>query len=149
MANVIRHRGKVNEAELPDGQKVKRADLLIMKLGEDIVAVEPVPDDSHFLYQRVMPVSNEDLIMLYGGVMPRKLMGNNGMCSCGSEAVILMEGPYSGKAICRVYAQLGNHQTSFKIVDGVMKVDKQTESFQMASVEDILKNDIRNKPVFH
>lgn len=149
MSNIIHHKGQVNEAELPNGQKVKRADLLIMKLGENIVAVEPVPEQEHFLYQKTMPVSNEDLITLYGGVMPQKLLGPNAMCSCGAEAVVLVEGPYSGKAICRSYIQFGKHQTSFKIVDGVMKVDKQTESFQMASVEDILKNDIRNKPVFH
>ena len=149
MANVIRHKGQVNEATLPNGRTVKRADLLIMKLGENIVPVEPVPETDHFLYQNVMPISNDDLLLLYGGRVPQKLLGPNVYCSCGAEGVVLVEGPYIGKAICRAYAQFGKHQTSFSIKDGVMKVDKKTESNQMASVEDILKNDIRNKPVFH
>ena len=149
MPNIIRHKGQVNEAFLPDGTKVERATLVLMKMGENIIPVEPVDDQDHFIYAWKRPISEFELVSKYGGVMPRELMGANACCSCGAEAVVLMDGPYMGKAICRFYAQFGRHQTSMKIKDGKLYIDKRTESEQMASAEDIIKNDIRNKPSFH
>lgn len=89
----------------------ERADFLIMKVGENISVYPAVEEYDHFIYQNLLPVSEEELITKYHGKLPKSLVGPNAVCSCGSEAVIMLDGPYANKVICKMVAQTGYHTT--------------------------------------
>lgn len=150
MPSIIKHKGRLIEAYLPDGTKVERQDLLLVKLGEQIVVMKQVDDDDHFLYQYRVPISTEDLITKYKGKVPLHLQGPNIMCTCGSVGNPLLDGPYANHLMCESMGRFGKHQTSFQMKDGRLILDKQTESNYLAdSVEDIINNpDQRAKPKF-
>ena len=145
MGKIAHFHGQVNEATLPDGRKVTRERYLLIKVGENISLNEQVDDYDHFLYQNLMPISNEDLIGKYGGVVPVHLRGSCILCSCGAEGILMLDGPYANKLICKSYVSLGKHQTSFQIKDGKLIVDKKTQSEYMADPNDILSQDLKLK----
>lgn len=142
---VAHHHGQVNNAILPDGRPIERSEILAVLINEQIAVVHPVPDQDHFIYQNTMPVTKADVITKYGGSLPAKMQGPNLMCTCGSDAVIMLDGPYKDMAICRAYIQFGKHQTSFQIKDGKLQLDKKTQSERLADPMDIINQDIRNK----
>lgn len=142
---VAHFHGQVNEATLPNGKVVTRERYLLVMMGEAMSLVAQVDEQDHFLYQNQMPISKEDLLGKYGGVVPMHLRGAHVKCTCGSEAVVLVDGPYSGKAICRAYVQFGKHQTSFQIRDGKMELDAKTKSERLADAGEIIAQDITLK----
>lgn len=150
MANINKYGvGQLNSVYDPsNGKTYERAEFLFMKLGEQIVFVHPVYDDLHFLYQRHIPLSEEELIRKYNGIMPKEMMGPNILCTCGSEGVYMLEGPYAGYAICKSVATLDKHQTSFKIKDGRLIVDKKTADNKLmtdAEINKLLKTEEERK----
>lgn len=128
MPNIIKHAGQLNKVFDPsNGKTYERSELLFMKLGDEITFVHPVYDDIHFIYQRHLPITEDELIRKYGGIMPQEMMGANLMCTCGAEAVYMLEGPYGGLVLCKSVAMFEKHQTSFQIKDRTIILDKQTK----------------------
>jgi hypothetical protein len=116
--------GQINQARDLNGKLIYRANKLFMMVGETIQEVDCVYDPEHFLYQNVMPVTKVEYENYQKtiGYIPRERLGNHGMCTCGAEAVIILDPnappDWNGKAICRSVAQFGIHQTDMIIKDG-------------------------------
>lgn len=147
MPHIVRHLGKVTRATLHDGTQIERQDLLLVKLGEQIIVAKQVDDDDHFLYQFRQPISTVDLIGKYKGVIPLELQGPNIMCTCGSVGNPLTDGPYAGWLMCESMGRFGKHQTSFKLKDGQMILDKKTASEYLTDMKDLIDDpNLRNLP---
>jgi len=139
MAYKVRHVGALTEAKTLSGREIKRDDYLVGMLGEQMVMLPQVPEQDHFLYQNTLPITQEQLVEKYNGILPKHLRGANVMCTCGSDAVIIINGPYINHWICRAFIQLGKHQTSFKIVDGEIQLDKKTKDERLMGDSDMNK----------
>lgn len=138
--NIIKHSGQVNEAVDLKGKTIKRADFLFVKLTNGEIGFVPVAyDPDHFIYQNQMPIPEDELITKYHGIVPKKLQGAHGLCTCGAEAVVMLEGPHAGMALCKSVAQLGKHQTSFQIKDNKLILDKKTRDEKLMMDSDIAK----------
>ncbi len=142
---IAHHHGKLTQVE-KDGVIIKREQFLFALVNEEISFVEQVDDDDHFLYQNLMPVSKMDLITKYNGKLPEHLCGPNLKCTCGSDGVILLDGPHKDKAICRSYITTGYHQTSHTIKDGKMQLNKKAQSERMANSDEIINQNLIYKP---
>lgn len=140
--NIIKHLGKIKKIVDPRTNKsIDYQDKLIFVVGDNQwIMAECVPDDDHMLYQFQMPVTPEELTTKYGGKLPKSKQGPLVSCSCGSEAVLLIEGPFAGKLICRAYAQFGKHQTSFKMTGGKLELDSRTKDSIYLSDKEILRS---------
>ena len=101
--NIIRHRGMLNKAQLPDGTWVERMDkIFVPEMG---VFLPVVDDPDHFIYE--IP---KKLIHLYPGPAYK--------CTCGSIGVFFGPSGYSWGASpqglmfgCLVHMQTGHHAT--------------------------------------
>lgn len=143
MPSIIHHYGQVNKAVTADGKVVERAEWYFVILGNEFKAVRAVPDQDHFIYQNLMPITPEE-VGKYGGVTPPHLRGPHLMCTCGSDAQIIVGGEYDGMAMCTFYGKLGIHQTSAKIVDGRIILPKKVESqYIHDDVNEIIEKDIK------
>lgn len=130
--------GSLKEVRLPDGRVMKREEnqFLFMQFGEEVGFFRQVYDDIHFLYQNTMPVTEQELISKWGGHLPVHLQGQNVKCTCGSDGVIMMEGPYRGVAMCKILAMTGFHQTSHTIKDGKLEFNKRVrDNYFMTDAE--------------
>ena len=125
--NIIKHKGQLNTVRNLHGRMVERADFLFVMAGENIDMVRVVYDDIHFIYQNHMPITPADVLIKYHGKLPNHLIGAHILCTCGAEAVIMLEGPYAGMAMCKAVATLGKHQTSFEVKDQQLILDKKTK----------------------
>ena len=140
---IIHYHGQVNKAIDLNGRVVERAEWYFVILGNEFKAVRAVPDQDHFIYQNLMPVTDKDLIK-YGGVIPQHLRGPHLMCTCGAEAQVIVGGEYDGMAICGFYGRFGIHQTSAKIVDGQIILPKRIESqYTHDDPEEIITKDLK------
>jgi hypothetical protein len=120
--------GRLMKAQLPNGKWVERQDQLLykttMEINDGITFLRCVPDDDHFLFQVHTPVPESELIGKYGGTLPLYMRGPLIRCTCGADAIVFVDGPYTNWLCCRHFAMFGNHQTSEKIVDGKMILSK-------------------------
>lgn len=147
MPSIIHHRGQVNEAVDPrNGKTIKREDNLFIVANEALLAVKAVPDQDHFLWQSQMPIPNETVVTKYGGILPESMRGPHVSCTCGSDAVYMLEGEYAGMMICRSYLTTGFHQTSHTIKNGVMELNKQSIKERTADPDEIVKQRIVYRP---
>lgn len=137
--NINKRIGQANQTRDLHGRLVERTEFLFIQLGEDIVFVSPVYDPDHFLYQNTVPITEEEVKIKYGGILPIHLRGANVMCTCGAEGVLMMEGPYKDLMLCKAVAILGKHQTSFEIKDGTLYLDKKTADERLMGDSDINK----------
>lgn len=139
--NVVKHVGQLNKAYDPsNGKTYERTDMLFVMLNENIQYVKPVYDPDHFIYQRHMPLTEEQVKTRYLGVIPKEFRGPVIMCTCGAEGVIMLDGPFKNMAICKSVVMFQKHQTSFKIREGQIFLDKQTEDNVMLTDAEIKKN---------
>ncbi len=88
---IIRHHGEVKRATTPGNRQVVRQERLFVPEYSNFVPCAPY--DDHFVYEN--PKVNE----------------SSYMCTCGSVAVINMNGPRL--LVCHFHALHGSHQTSF------------------------------------
>jgi hypothetical protein len=137
--NINKRVGQVNQTRNLNGRLVERTDFLFVMMGEQLTYVQPVYDPDHFIYQNLMPITEDEVRIKYLGVLPKHLRGAHIMCTCGAEAVIALEGDYAGMAVCKSVATLGKHQTSFQIKEGKMVVDKKTQDERYMGDSDIAK----------
>lgn len=131
--------GQVNETRDLKGRIVERADIIFLKYGEQIIFAKTVYDPDHFIYQNTLPISDDELRLKYLGQMPKELQGANAMCTCGSDAVYMLEGPYKEMMLCKSVAMLGKHQTSFEVKNGKLILDKKTRDEKLMGDSDIAK----------
>lgn len=137
--NINKRVGQANTTRDLNGRLVERAEFLFIQLGENIIYASPVYDPDHFLYQNVIPITEEEVKIKYGGILPLHLRGANVMCTCGAEGVYMNEGPYANLMLCKAVAMLGKHQTSFEIKDGTLYLDKKTADERLMGDSDIAK----------
>lgn len=137
--NINKRVGQANSTRDLNGRLVERTEFLFIMLGENVVYVRPVYDPDHFLYQNLIPMTEEEVKIRYGGVLPLNMRGANVMCTCGAEGVLMMEGDYKDMMLCKAVAMLGKHQTSFKIKDGTLYLDKKTADERLMGDSDINK----------
>lgn len=127
--NILKHGvGQLNKVVDLKGKTQIRQEKLFVMVGENnIQLVEQVYDPDHFLYQRDMPItkSEYEYYRTHGGV-PKERLGNNVLCTCGGEGVIITDpsAPSNivGKLMCQNVAQFGIHQTGMIIKDGKMSL---------------------------
>jgi hypothetical protein len=131
--------GQVNEARDLKGRLVERVEILFLKVGEEITFRKVVYDPDHFIYQNTLPISENEIALKYLGKLPLNMQGPNGMCTCGAEAVLMMEGPYKDMILCKYMAMFGKHQTGFEIKDNKIILDKKTRDEKLMSDSDIAK----------
>jgi len=131
--------GQQNQARNLNGRLVERTEFLFVMMGEEVTFVTPVYDPDHFIYQNLMPISEEEVRIKYLGVLPIALRGSHILCTCGAEAVIAIDGDYAGMAVCKSVATLGKHQTSFQIKNQHLIVDKKTQDERYMGDSDIAK----------
>lgn len=146
--NINKRVGQVNQARTLNGKLIERSEFLFIMMGEQITFVKPVYDPDHFLYQNLMPITEDEVRIKYMGILPRNLQGAHIMCTCGAEGVVALDGDYAGLAVCKSVATLGKHQTSFQIRDGKMVVDRKTQEEHYMGDSDInktLKSDEQSK----
>ena len=137
--NINKRIGQQNQTRDLHGRLVERAEFLFVMEGEQVTYVNPVYDPDHFLYQNLMPITEEEARMKYLGVLPINMRGAHIMCTCGAEGVVMLEGPYQGFAMCKSMATLGKHQTSFQVKDQHLIVDKKTADEHYMGDSDIAK----------
>lgn len=137
--NINKRVGQVNQTRNLNGRLIERSEFLFVMMGDQITYVKPIYDPDHFLYQNVMPITEDEVRIKYLGVLPKEMRGANIMCTCGAEGVVALEGDYVGLAICKSVATLGKHQTSFQMKDGKMVVDKRTQDERYLGDSDIAK----------
>lgn len=96
---IIRHRGQLNEGQLPDGFKVYRQEKIWFD--DQNAFVTCASYDDHFLY-----------------LAPKSYPGSSFRCTCGSPAVLVGPQGYlhdaspQGKIlVCLLHAQTGLHAT--------------------------------------
>ena len=139
--NIVKHTGQLNKAYDPsNGKTYERTDMLFVILNEQIQFVKPVYDPDHFVYQRHMPLTEAQVKTKYLGILPKEFRGPVIMCTCGAEAVIMLDGPYANMAICKSIVMYEKHQTSFKVSDGQLILDKHTQDNVMLTDAEIQKN---------
>jgi hypothetical protein len=131
--------GQINQVKDLNGRMVERADILFLKYGENIIFAKVVYDPDHFIYQNTIPMTEDEIRLKYLGILPKNLRGPNGMCTCGAEAVYMLEGPYKEMVLCKSVAMLGKHQTSFEVKDGHMILDKKTKDEKFMTDAEIAK----------
>lgn len=137
--------GKVKKAR-KNGKIIERTDQVMMMLPNGRISFcSVVPDDDHFIYQNQVPMTRDDVILKYNGILPPDKQGPTAMCTCGSDAVLLLEGPYANHVICRTYLVTGFHQTSHKIRNGKLEYNRKTVSERIEDPEKIIEEDIKNK----
>lgn len=121
--------GKLKEARLPNGNIVKREDLLTVLQGEVVGIVTQVNDDDHFLYQAHKVYTLNEVREKFGGLLPLQYQGPAIMCTCGSDGVYFTEGPLLNKAICRHFMMFTRHQTSETIQDNKLILSKDSKKW--------------------
>jgi hypothetical protein len=131
--------GQINEVRDLKGRLVERAEYLYLKVGENITFAKVVYDPDHFIYQNTIPLTEDEVRLKYLGVLPKELQGPNGMCTCGAEAVFMMDGPYANMILCKSVAMVGKHQTSFEVKNGKLTYDKNIQENYFMSDSDIAK----------
>lgn len=99
--NIIRHRGKMDEGQLPDGTKVYRKDFIFVPEQNGLIRCADYYE--HFIYE--IP---QDKIKVYPGSAYR--------CTCGSFAVVaglsgyVLDASPQGKIfLCHLHATTGKH----------------------------------------
>lgn len=137
--NINKHVGQQNQTRNLNGRLVERTEFLFVMVGETVGFVKPVYDPDHFIYQNLLPISQEEVRTKYLGVLPMHLRGSHIMCTCGAEAIIALDGDYAGLAVCKSVATLGKHQTSFQIKDQHLIVDKKTADEHYMGDSDLAK----------
>ena len=111
--------GRLEEIRDHRGKLHKRQTHFFYNVGESTTIVEAVDeDDDHMLYQYNLPITKEEYEMYrkMGVNIPLDRVGECVMCSCGSNAVIVMDSKapieLQNKLVCKCFMQFGIHQTS-------------------------------------
>lgn len=135
--------GQLNEAELPDGRKVYRADKILYKVGEQEVLAECAYDSDHFIFENKRLITKVEYERYKNtlGYIPLDRLGVISSCSCGSEAVLVIDAKapdeIRNKLVCASVLKFGKHQTSFKIRDGRLILDKITAADSLMMDSDL------------
>lgn len=133
--------GQLNKAyDKYNGKTYERAEFLFILKDDKIEMVKPAYDPDHFIYQRHMPQTENEVRTKWLGILPEHLRGPVLMCTCGAQGVVMLDGPYSGLALCKSVAMYGKHQTSFKMRDGELILDRRTADTVMLTDAEMLKN---------
>lgn len=139
--NITKHVGQINKVYDPsNGKTYERAEYLFVLLNEQIQFVKAVYDPDHFIYQRHKPMTELEVKTKYLGILPKEFRGPVIMCTCGAEAVVMLDGPYANMAICKSIVMFQKHQTSFTVRDGQIYLDKKTQDEVMLTDAEIQKN---------
>lgn len=139
--NIIKNRGQLNKATDPfNGKTYERAEWVFILENEHIAMAKTVYDPDHFIYQRHMPQTETDMLRKYPTGLPVALRGPVVMCTCGAMGVKMLEGPHAGLILCKSVALFGKHQTSFKVKDGELILDKKTADGVMLTDAEMQKN---------
>jgi len=137
--NINKRVGQANQTRDLKGRLVERQEYVFIQLGENIIFAKTVYDPDHFLYQNTIPITEDEVKIKYGGILPLELRGASVLCTCGAEGVYMLEGPYANLMLCKSVAMLGKHQTSFEIKDNVLHLDKKTADERLMGDSDIAK----------
>jgi len=139
--NIVKHVGQINKVFDPsNGKTYERTEFLFVMLNEQIQFIKPVYDPDHFIYQRHLPLTEDEVRIKYLGILPKEFRGPVIMCTCGAEAVVMLDGPFANMAICKSVVMFKKHQTSFSVRDGQIYLDKQTQDEVMLTDAEIQKN---------
>lgn len=139
--NINKHIGQLNKAyDKFNGKTYERSDFVFVLANDQIEMAKIVYDPDHFVYQRHMPLTEFDVKIKYGGILPEHLRGPVLMCTCGAQGVVMIEGPFAGMALCKSVAVYSKHQTSFKVRDGELILDRQTADSVMLTDAELKKN---------
>lgn len=145
--NIVKHAGRIMEGTFPDGMKVYRHDKVLFQIGEQIMLIDCLNEDEHFIFQWRKPLNKEEYnrIKQKYGYMPKELLGDSALCSCGSSAVLCLSSPYPNdeklnKICCKSLLQFGFHQTSFQIKDGRLILNRQQQENLLLDPSEVEKS---------
>lgn len=143
---ILKRVGQLKKVVLENGREIERGQPLFFLHNDELINAKTLPDDDHFVFEMIPLVTQEQLVRDYGGVLPKEMQGERFFCTCGSAAVMFLEGPYKDHLVCRMFVTTGYHQTSHTIKDGVIYFNKDTRLNRLEDEEKIIDKELIHRP---